>query len=90
MTPDPEFDHEARRRALLGLALGNPEDAEARQRLAAHVVNPPVPVLGFLAAIGAACAILAVVALLAGLDVTAILLAVAGLYTVVMIRRRRP
>jgi hypothetical protein len=95
VTPDPRFEHEARRRALLDRLLRDPGDAEAKQQLAALVVKAsgPPPYAGnliFLGAVGVACAILALVALLGDLDVTAALLAAVGLYTVVMIRRRRP
>ncbi|MFG1605354.1 hypothetical protein [Actinoplanes sp. NPDC049265] len=94
MTPDPRFEREARRRALLDRVLRDPGDAEARERLAEHVVaagrRPAYPgSVGFLAAVGVVCAVVALVALLAGLDVTAALLAVAGIYIVIMIRRRR-
>jgi hypothetical protein len=95
VTPDPRFEHEARRRALLDRLMRDPADAEARQQLADSVVEAggPPPYAGsvvFLAGVGVVCAIMALVALLSDLDVTAVLLAVAGLYTVVMIRRRRP
>jgi hypothetical protein len=94
VTPELEFEREARRRALLDRVLRDPDDADARQQLAGHVVGaggrPAYPgSIGFLALIGVVCAIMAVFALLGGLDVTAALLAVAGLYVVVMIRRRR-
>jgi hypothetical protein len=93
VTPDRRFEREARRRALLDRLLRDPGDAEARQQLAALVVEGggPRPYAGnvaFLGAVGVACAILALIALLSDRDVTAMLLAVAGLYTVVMIRRR--
>lgn len=95
MTPDPRFEHEARRRALLDRLMRDPADAEARQQLADLVIEAggPPPYAGsvvFLAVIGVVCAIMALVALLGDQDVTAVLLAAAGLYTVVMIRRRRP
>ena len=49
-----------------------------------HAVGPAA-----LTVVAALCAALALAALLAGMDVTAVLLAVAGLYTGGLIARRR-
>ena len=92
-----EAEHAARRRALLDSALRDPDDAAARRALAGHVAEAGRPAgrpphaagIGLLALVAAGCAVLALLALLAGMDVTAALLAVAGFYTVWMIRRRR-
>ena len=94
MTPDPTLDHAARRRELLDRVLLDPDDVAAKRALTAHVVKAGdtgthAAGLGLLALVAAACAALALFALLAGMDVTAALLAVAGIYTVWMIRRRR-
>ena len=85
-------DRVARRRMLLDHLVENPDDQEARRQLTEMVADarrpPPRTGLGVLALVAAMCAILSVVSLLGGMDVTAALLAVAGLYAVWMIRRR--
>ena len=50
---------------------------------------PPGPAVGLLAVIAVLCAVLAGAALLADLDVTAVLLAAAGFFTGSLIARRR-
>jgi hypothetical protein len=90
---DP-LDRAARRRMLLDHLMENPDDREARRQLTDLVgdraaAGPRGPGIGLLALVAVSCAILSLVSLLGDMDVTAALLAAAGLYTVVLIRRRR-
>jgi hypothetical protein len=85
-------DRVARRRMLLDHLTQDPDDQVARRQLTELVAEarrpPPRTGRGVLGGIGVACALLSLVCLLGGMDVTAALLAVAGIYTVWMIRRR--
>ena len=83
----------AARRALLDAAILEPQDAAVRRDLAALTAHPVGEVphaagLGALIVVAVACAVLAFAALIAGLDVSAILLAVAGLLAGRLIARR--
>jgi hypothetical protein len=86
-------DRVARRRMLLDHLMQHPEDREARKQLTDLVAEarrpPPPTAVGVLAVIAALCAVLSLLSLLGGMDVTATLLAVAGLYTLWIIHRRR-
>ena len=83
------------RRTLLDALMLDPENAAVRRDLADLVRTPDrVPHglgVGALVLVAAACAVLATACLIGVLDVTAALLAVAGLHTGFLIaRRRRP
>ena len=92
-TAELRADRVARRRMLLDHLMHDPDDQEARRQLVELVTQarhpPPQTGLGVLAGIGVLCAVLSLLSLLGGMDVTAVLLAVAGLATIWMMRRRR-
>jgi hypothetical protein len=84
----------AARRALLDALMLDPDDDAARRDLADLVRTPAGGVphglgVGALVVVAIACAVLATACLIGGLDVTAALLAVAGLHTGFLIGRRR-
>ncbi len=84
----------AARRALLDALILDPQNTAVRQDLTDLMRHPAVEVphavgVGALLVVAVACAVLATACLIGGLDVTAALLAVAGLYTGVLIARRR-
>ena len=91
-----EGRRDAARRTLLDAAMLAPHDPAVRRDLAALVTGPQRRVphatgVAVLVVVAVTCAVPATAALLAGLDVTAILLAAAGLHTGLLIaRRRRP
>lgn len=93
MTPDPTLERAARRRELLDRLLRDPDDAYAKSALTDLMAESHAPPrlaggVGLLAVVAIGCAVLSLLALLGGMDVTAALLAVAGLYAVLMVRRR--
>jgi hypothetical protein len=84
----------AARRTLLDALVLEPHNAAVRQDLTDLVQRPPAEVphgagVAALVVIAAACAVLATACLIGDLDVTALLLAVAGFYTCALIARRR-
>ncbi len=84
----------AARRTLLDALILEPDNAGARRDLVELMRRPPAaappgPPVGLLAVIAVLCAVLAGAALLADLDVTAVLLAAAGFFTGSLIARRR-
>jgi Flp pilus assembly protein TadB len=89
-----EGDRAAARRTLLDALILEPRNTAVRRDLNELMRRAPGDVphgagVGALVAVALACAVLATVSLIAGLDVTAVLLAVAGLYTGVLVARRR-
>ena len=84
----------AARRTLLDALVLEPHNTDVRQDLAGLVQRPAAGVphdvgVAALIAVALMCAVLATACLIGGLDVTALLLAVAGLYTGLLIARRR-
>jgi hypothetical protein len=84
----------AARRTLLDALIRDPDNAAVRRDLAELLAGagdemPHATGLGLLTVIAAACAVLGLLCLLSGRDVSAVLLAVAGLYTGLLIARRR-
>ncbi len=87
-------DRGAARRTLLDALILEPGNAAVRRDLVelSHRPAAEVPYAvgpAALTVVAALCAVLALAALLAGMDVTAVLLAVAGLHTGGLIARRR-
>jgi hypothetical protein len=78
---------------LLDHLMQDPDDREARRQLTAMVAErqavPHRTGLSLLGLVAVVCAMLSMVCLLSDMDVTAALLAVAGIYTVWIMRRRR-
>lgn len=84
----------AARRALLDALILEPDNTAVRQDLTDLTQQPAGEVphaagIGALLVVAVACAVLATACLIGGLDGTAVLLAVAGLYTGLLIARRR-